>query len=124
METAIAAKTWELDPMHSEIHFKVKHMMVSTVTGSFDEFEGNVKSESDTFEGAEIQFSAKTGSINTRNSDRDNHLKSDDFFNAEAYPELSFASKSMQKISDDEYRVTGDLTIPGRDKGSDTQRPS
>ena len=111
MEATVATKTWAIDAAHSEIHFKVKHMMVSTVTGSFDEFEGKVKSEEESFEGAEIQFSAKTGSINTRNTDRDNHLKSDDFFNAEAYPELKFASRSIQKVSDNEFSVTGDLTI-------------
>ena len=109
--TVTVVVTWAIDAAHSEIHFKVKHMMVSTVTGSFDEFEGKVKSEEESFEGAEIQFSAKTGSINTRNTDRDNHLKSDDFFNAEAYPELKFASRSIQKVSDNEFSVTGDLTI-------------
>lgn len=111
METKIATRTWAIDEAHSEIHFKVKHMMVSTVTGSFDDFEGSVKSEEDSFEGSEIQFSAKTASINTRNADRDNHLKSDDFFNAETYPELQFASSSMEKVSEDEYVVRGELTI-------------
>ncbi len=111
METTIETNTWAIDPTHSEIHFKVKHMMVSTVTGSFDEFEGAVSTKDDGFEGAEIQFSAKTDSINTRNTDRDNHLKSDDFFNAEAYPELRFTSKSFKRTSDDEFELTGDLTI-------------
>ena len=111
METATATKAWEIDPLHSEIHFKVKHMMVSTVTGAFDEFEGTVQSEGDAFENAAIKFSAKTESINTRNKDRDAHLKSDDFFNAESYPELSFTSSSFTKKDDEEYALTGELTI-------------
>lgn len=111
METTIATKTWDIDPSHSEIHFKVKHMMVSTVTGSFDEFEGTVQSKGDGFENATISFTAKTNSINTKNTDRDNHLKSDDFFNTEQYPDLSFHSKSLKKTSGDELELSGDLTI-------------
>ena len=111
METTIATKTWEIDPMHSEIHFKVKHMMVSTVTGAFDDFSGKVELKGDDFENAYITFTAKTDSINTRNGDRDAHLKSDDFFNAEKYPELSFESKSFEKKSEDELILTGNLTI-------------
>ena len=71
METAIATKVWEIDPIHSEIHFKVKHMMVSTVTGAFDEFSGNLKSTGDDFDNAIISFTAQTASINTRNQDRE-----------------------------------------------------
>lgn len=107
----IAKKAWEIDHNHSEIHFKVKHMMVSTVTGAFDVFSGEVKSAGDDFNNAEIHFSAKTESINTRNKDRDTHLKSDDFFNAAQYPELSFLSKFFTKKSEDEYELIGDLTI-------------
>ncbi|MEN7551250.1 YceI family protein [Rapidithrix thailandica] len=102
--------TWIIDPAHSEIFFKVKHMMVSTVTGAFDQFTGAVETEQDNFEGANIQFKAETGSINTKNSQRDEHLKSDDFFNAEAYPELTFKSTSFEKNGED-YKLTGDLTI-------------
>lgn len=111
METEVVTKTWSIDPIHSEIHFKVKHMMVSTVTGSFDAFEGSVMSSGEGFEDAEIKFTAKTGSINTKNEDRDAHLKSDDFFNAEKYPELSFVSKSFKALSEDEMELIGDLTI-------------
>lgn len=111
METAVATKTWEIDPSHSEVHFKVKHMMVSTVTGAFDEFGGTATSQGDDFENAEVSFFAKTGSINTKNSDRDNHLKSDDFFNAELHPELTFKSKSLRRKSDDEFEMVGDMTI-------------
>lgn len=111
METTQLVKTWAIDPVHSEIHFKVKHMMVSTVTGSFDEFSGTVKSENDDFKDAEIEFSTKIASINTKNSDRDAHLKSDDFFNAAEYPELKFISSSFTREGEDEYKLKGYLTI-------------
>ena len=103
--------TWAIDPAHSEIHFKVKHMMVSTVTGAFNDFEGSLTTESEDFENAEITFSAGTNSIDTRNKQRDEHLKSDDFFNAAQFPKLTFQSKSFTKKSNGDYRLTGDLTI-------------
>lgn len=97
---------WSIDNAHSEIAFKVKHMMISTVTGHFEDFEATVQTDGDNFENATIAFSAKTGSINTKNKDRDAHLQSDDFFNAEKYPEMKFASKSY-----DGEKLVGDLTI-------------
>ncbi len=110
META--TKTlWVIDPSHSEIHFKVKHMMVSTVTGAFQEFEGSLETENEDFENAQIHFSAQVDSINTNNQQRDQHLKSDDFFNAEEFPQLTFKSKSLSKTQDDWYELKGDLTI-------------
>ena len=111
METTVKTKTWAIDTAHSEILFKVKHMMVSTVTGSFDEFSGTLESSKDDFEGAQIKFRASTNSINTRNNDRDQHLKSDDFFNAKEYPEMIFVSKSFVKQDDETYQLVGDLTI-------------
>ena len=102
---------WSIDPTHSEIHFKVKHMMVSTVTGSFKEFEGGLESDSDDFAGATIQFSANINSISTNNEQRDTHLKSDDFFNAEAFPQMTFSSTSFAKKEGDAYQLIGDLTI-------------
>ena len=106
----MAKTNWVIDPMHSEIHFKVKHMMVSTVTGAFEEFEGTAEAEDHDFANGSFTFKAKTDSINTRVADRDAHLKSDDFFNAEQYPEISFASTSFVKDGDD-YKLTGNLTI-------------
>lgn len=107
-----ATKTlWKIDPTHSEIQFKVKHLVISTVTGSFKSFEGAIETEGDTFENADASFSADIDSITTNNEDRDNHLKSDDFFNAETYPQLTFTSNSFEKKDDDTYSVTGDLTI-------------
>ncbi|MEO1257147.1 MAG: YceI family protein [Bacteroidota bacterium] len=111
MTTEAIATKWAIDPTHSEIHFKVKHMMVSTVTGSFNQFEGNVESESDDFQNAKISFSAEVASISTNNSQRDEHLKSDDFFNAAEYPQLTFESTTFGKKADGDYELTGNLTI-------------
>ena len=97
---------WLLDPTHSEISFKVKHMMISTVTGHFGDFSATAKTNGDDFNKAAVEFSAKTASINTKNKDRDGHLQSDDFFNSEKYPELKFVSKSF-----DGEKLVGDLTI-------------
>lgn len=97
---------WSIDNAHSEIAFKVKHMMISTVTGHFEDFTASIESENEDFKDAKINFSAKIDSINTKNKDRDGHLKSDDFFNAAQYPEMKFVSKSF-----DGENLTGDLTI-------------
>ena len=97
---------WSIDNAHSEIAFKVKHMMISTVTGHFEDFEATAKTNGDNFNNAVIEFSAKTASINTKNKDRDAHLKSDDFFNSEKFPEMKFVSKSF-----DGEHLIGDLTI-------------
>ena len=98
--------TWSIDTTHSEIAFKVKHMMISTVTGHFEDFQATAKTDGDSFDGAIIEFTAKTASINTKNKDRDAHLKSDDFFNSEKYPDLKFVSKSFNG-----EELVGDLTI-------------
>lgn len=110
MET-LTKTLWSIDPTHSEAGFKVKHLVISTVNGKFNEFEGSVESEDDNFENANISFAAKIDSISTGVADRDAHLKSDDFFNAEKYPELKFQSTSFEKVDDDEYTLKGDLTI-------------
>lgn len=97
---------WSIDNAHSEIAFKVKHMMISTVTGHFEDFQATATTNGDDFNGASLEFSAKTASINTKNKDRDTHLKSDDFFNSEKFPDLKFTSKSF-----DGNKLTGNLTI-------------
>ena len=97
---------WNIDPTHSEIKFKVKHMMISTVSGQFTDFEGSVESESDKFTDAQFSFSAKIDSVITNNADRDTHLKSEEFFAADKFPEMTFKSKSF-----DGTKITGDLTI-------------
>lgn len=111
METKAITKTWEIDPDHSEIHFKVKHMMVSTVTGAFKDFKGKVILTGDNFENAEISFSTKTESINTGNKDRDSHLKSDDFFDATLYPVILFTSTAFVHKGNNEFYLKGCLTI-------------
>jgi polyisoprenoid-binding protein YceI len=109
--TTSAKTTWTIDPTHSEILFKIRHLMVSNVTGSFGSFEGKVETEGDDFDGAYVTFSADIDSISTNNEQRDGHLKSDDFFNAEQFPKLSFESTSFKKIDDENYELVGNLTI-------------
>ena len=102
---------WLVDPSHSEVHFKIKHLVISTVSGSFKKFEGYLKSSKEDFTDAKINFSINSSSIDTNNEQRDGHLKADDFFNAEKYPEIKFVSTSIIKKSDDDYVLKGDLTI-------------
>lgn len=102
----MATSKWVLDPTHSELAFKVKHMMISTVTGYFEQFEGELETDEENFNNASVEISVDVASISTNNADRDGHLKSDDFFNAEAFPKMTFKSKSF-----DSTTLTGDLTI-------------
>jgi len=112
MESATKTKTtWNIDPSHSEIQFKVKHLVISTVTGSFNSYDATVETDGDTLEGAAIRFEADVESISTNNSDRDEHLRSDDFFNAKQFPKLSFESTSFEKTGGNRYSLTGELTI-------------
>jgi polyisoprenoid-binding protein YceI len=105
--------TWKIDPAHSEINFKVKHLLVSTVTGRFDKFNATIDTNNEDFSDAKINFEADITSISTKNDQRDGHLKSADFFDAENYPKMTFVSKTIKKISDHELQVKGDLTIRG-----------
>lgn len=102
---------WNIDPTHSEVQFKVKHLVISTVTGSFGSFEGTIEADGNNFEEASAHFEADIASISTNNEDRDEHLKSEDFFDAEHYPKLTFDSTSFEKVGDSKYKLTGDLTI-------------
>jgi polyisoprenoid-binding protein YceI len=106
----MATTKWALDPTHSELQFKVKHLMITTVTGSLKTLTAELTSESDDFDNAQVSFEAEIGSIDTGNTDRDNHLKSGDFFDAEQFPKISFKSTSVSKDGDD-LEVKGDLTI-------------
>ena len=102
---------WIIDPTHSEVSFKVKHLVISTVTGYFRSFEGAAESSSeDNFDGAKIEFSAAIDSIDTNQKDRDAHLKSADFFDAATNPSLKFANGVLEKKSQD-YILKGDLTL-------------
>lgn len=102
---------WAIDPSHSEISFKVKHLVVTTLTGKFETFEGGLETANEDFSDATISFTADVASINTGNADRDGHLKSDDFFNAEAFPKVTFTSTGFTKIGSDEYKLTGNITL-------------
>jgi polyisoprenoid-binding protein YceI len=106
--------TYNIDPMHSEIIFKVKHLMITTVTGRFTKFNATLQSNAPDFSDAAISFDADVNSISTDNEQRDGHLKSDDFFNAAQFPTMRFVSTEFKKKSDTEYTLTGNLTI--RDK--------
>lgn len=107
---ALHAQTkWVVDKNHSDIRFTAMHYVISEVDGEFKKFDGSLISKSDDFAGAEVEFTAQVGSINTDNDRRDNHLKSDDFFNAEKYPEVKFKGKIEGK--DKKYYLIGDLTM-------------
>ena len=103
--------TYKIDVDHSDIMFKVKHLMISTTTGNFKKFDATLEVTTDDFSDAKLSFEAHVDSIETKNAQRDAHLKSDDFFNAEKFPLLTFSSSKMEKVSGDEYMLTGDLTI-------------
>ena len=98
---------WNLDPAHSEITFKVRHMMISNVKGEFKNFNVDLESEDENFKNVKASASIDTSSISTNNTDRDNHLKSAEFFNAEAHPQITFETDSLNE------EVTGNLTING-----------
>ncbi len=103
---------WNLDASHSEVQFKVKHMVISTVTGSFDQFEASIEGDSADFSDAKFDFTAEVASINTKNNDRDTHLKSDEFFGADQFPQIKFNSTSG--IQDG--KIEGEIEIKGTKK--------
>src|SRR5690606_29192306 len=105
---------WALDPAHSEITFKVKHLMISNVKGAFKTFDATIDGED--FRSSNFNVTIDTGSISTNNDDRDAHLKGPDFFEVEQYPEITFVGKSLKKCDDDEFKMNGDLTIKGTTK--------
>lgn len=107
----MATTQWTIDPAHSEITFRVKHMMVSNVSGNFETFEGTFETEGDDFKNAKISFTADIDSIDTRNADRDAHLKSADFFNAEQFPKMTFEATDSSKVGEDAFTLSGNLTI-------------
>jgi polyisoprenoid-binding protein YceI len=110
--TSLAQQTvWNFDKAHSQVQFKVTHLVISEVTGNFRDFVGTVKTDGEDFSTAEIEFTIQTKSIDTDNGRRDAHLRSDDFFNAEKFPEIKFISKSIREIGENEYKLVGDLTI-------------
>ena len=108
----MATKTWVLDPTHSEVHFKIKHLMITNVSGSFDIFNVTAQTEEEDFTKAKLSFTAEVDSISTNNEQRDGHLKGADFFEAEKYPQIKFEATKTENIdSDGSYDLYGNLTI-------------
>ncbi len=112
----MAKTAWAIDPTHSAIEFKVKHMMFTNVSGKFNQFKATIENEDEQFETSSIQFSADVSSVDTNNTDRDNHLKSADFFEADNFPKLSFTSTGIKKTDDNEFEILGDLTVKNTTK--------
>ena len=107
---------WIIDTAHSEVTFKVRHLVISNVSGKFTSFEGTVEAEKEDFSDAKISFSADIDSVTTGNEQRDGHLKSPDFFDAASHPKLSFVSTEVTKKKGTDYLVKGNLTIKGTTK--------
>lgn len=106
-------KTWIIDPLHSDIIFKIRHLVISTVTGSFRKFEGRAVSEGEGFENAKISLTIEVKSIDTNQAQRDLHLQNGDFFSADLYPQITFESTSFTRISGSDFKMVGDLTLKG-----------
>ncbi|MGD9704411.1 MAG: YceI family protein [Acidimicrobiia bacterium] len=117
MSTATASTiqtgTYAIDPTHSRIGFVARHAMVTKVRGSFNEFDGSGYFDTENPTSSHLQLTIKADSIDTRNGDRDAHLRSNDFFDMATFPEITFASTSVEQVDAENYRVTGDLTIKG-----------
>ncbi|MDN3657354.1 YceI family protein [Ferruginibacter paludis] len=105
--------TWVIDPMHSEVLFKIKHLVISTVTGSFRKFEGQVVTQGDDFNDARVTIAIDVKSIDTNQQQRDEHLQAGDFFSADQYPQITFESTSFKKTDGNDYKMTGNLTLKG-----------
>ena len=108
---AIGGTAWDVDNVHSSVKFSVRHLVISEVEGAFKLYSGTVQSSSADFAEASVEFSVDVNSLSTDNEMRDNHLKSDDFFNAEKFPRMTFKSTSWKKIDDQNFVVEGNLTI-------------
>lgn len=107
----MAKTTWALEPSHSEVNFKVRHMMISNVSGHFKSFNSTVETEDENIDTAAVTFTIDVDSISTNNEQRDGHLKSADFFDAAGHPQITFVSTAMTKNGDGAYKVSGNLKI-------------
>lgn len=108
----MATKNWVIDPTHSEVQFKIKHLMITNVTGSFAIFQASVQTEEEDFMKAKISFTAEVDSISTNNEQRDGHLKGADFFDAANHPQIKFTATKFENVDNDgSYEMYGDLTI-------------
>lgn len=105
--------TWVIDPLHSEVFFKIKHLLISTVTGSFRKFEGNIITEGTDFNNAKVSIVIDVKSIDTNQPQRDEHLQNGDFFDADLYPQITFESVSFVNTAGSAYKLAGNLTLKG-----------
>lgn len=119
MEATAAKTKWSVDPTHTEVHFKVKHLVISTVTGSFKKFNGTAAFDGDGLSNPEISFNIDPNSIDTNQEQRDKHLKSGDFFDIANHPEINFRSTSLTKVKENAYKLSGTLTMRGVSKQMD-----
>lgn len=108
---SFAQTKWTVDPMHSFVNFSVGHMGISFVDGSFTKFDGTIEAEKSDFVNAKVKFTVDVNSIDTHVEPRDKHLKSDDFFNAEQFPAMTFEGNSFKKLKGNNYELAGKLTI-------------
>lgn len=113
IESVDQRQRWTIDVAHTNINFTVPHMVISEVTGTFKEFEGTVLASKEDFSDATIEVSIKAASINTENNDRDQHLRSTDFFNTAVHPLLTFKSTSVEALGQGKLSITGDLMMRG-----------
>lgn len=110
---SLGQSTWGFDKSHSSVQFDIDHMVISEVSGSFKEFDGMVKATKEDFSDAQIEFTIQVKSVNTDNADRDKHLRSPDFFDAEKYETIKFKSTSLKKVGEGVYKMTGNITMHG-----------
>ncbi len=111
IEKQVEKANWALDQAHSKIRFSAKHMVISEIEGQFDDFEIDAFSEEEDLTDAIVELKISAKSVNTHVADRDNHLRSADFFDVENFPYITFVSNSFTKLSNEKYKLTGDLTI-------------
>ena len=110
----VTKEKWVIDPTHSQISFKIRHLMITNVKGSFNEFDASIYTTGDNFTTAEVDCWINTDSVDTGNEDRDNHIRSEDFFDTATYPQISFIADSYENVDNDgSYELWGDLTIKG-----------
>ncbi|MCD9024267.1 YceI family protein [Cohnella silvisoli] len=109
----MTTSNWNLDKSHSGITFSVRHMMITNVRGSFNDFDAVVTADTDNLSGTEATITIDVNSINTKDEGRDGHLKSPDFFNAEQFPQIIFKKTALESKGGDDYKLTGDITIAG-----------
>lgn len=111
--TGAQAGEWKLDPVHSSAGFSVRHLVISNVTGRFDDFSGQLNFDGTDLSSGSVEVAIKTASVNTANEGRDDHLRNDDFFNAEEYPEMTFKSTAVKNVNGNKFDLEGNLTIRG-----------